>query len=110
MIEIIKPELVLFFGSNNYIYYKVLIKKLFKKQPFKTDPCSKPESFKSISKEYTAHKRGDKDIKTTIAAGIIDTKPFKTKAIFIPHPNYPITDENRKKALKEICEWIKNPE
>jgi hypothetical protein len=98
IIETIGPELVIFFGSEALKFY--YFTKIF--------DLTKYDSFDHYKKtQFCAHKRGDKDVYTTIVTAKLKAKEKNTSIIFLPH-SCRWTTENKEMALKEVCGWLQD--
>lgn len=99
IIEAIEPRLVIFFGyeAAKYIYFT----KIF--------DIKKWDAIVDYPKtQFSAHKRGDKDVKMTIIASKLKINDKEMSVLFLPHPNYRWNSTYKEDALKEICLWLKN--
>jgi len=96
IIEAIEPELVIFFGFEALRFY--YFSKIFGFNWESIDHYPKTQ--------FVAHKRGSKDAYTTIVTAKLKTKKKKTSIIFLPH-SCRWEKDNKEKALKEVCGWLK---
>jgi uracil-DNA glycosylase len=103
VIKLLNPKLIMFFGYEAVNFFNFM--KIF--------DTVKSTDVKVYDKtRFKAHERdvktGKISIDTTIIACKIHTDDKKTSILFLPHPNYRFTDDNKTEALGKVCDWLKN--
>lgn len=99
IIETIEPELIIFLGkeAQNLGYFV----KIFGNMNYTL--------FDFYYKtQFPAHKSSGKTKNFKILAGILKKNGRKLYILFLPHPQYQITLQNKEESLIEICNWLKD--
>lgn len=95
----LKPELVIFFGSSYALHPKVIVRKL-------TGITSDKIIYEK--KLVTAHKRKNKngaeiEVGVKVEISLCDSNETNTKFLFLPHPSYRWISEYREAAIDWAC-------
>jgi len=98
LMQILVPELVIFFGYDalNFFHFRKI---------FDINSFDDVEMYQKT--RYPSQKRKGKSIETTIIACKIAVGNGKRLSVlFLPHPSYRFSSEEKHAALKEVSNWL----